>query len=309
MFTVLPDEFMTLPNLSSSMINEIMGADHEVQIELPVQEDQQAATQLPSCPTPERPTTTALEFTSSLSPGENVCANENVYAENDAALGNDDASSLVTVSPSAPARPEPVVSDTVEASVPREQLDEHVVMNGMNESGVDVNDCVLPLKIKVSGRPRGSSHTTVIGTRRRGHKLKRFNQKTQLEREELAVEMLVKTPVRGKKRVYDEDDIKDVTDVPSAVIDKDFDVGLARRKLSACARKRAARVVGIKRQINEYKCPVCKDVCGDEEGDAESVFCDSCLNWIHIFDCSGERKRPVSDSKIPWFCLDCRKSK
>ena len=263
------------------------------------QEDQQAATQLPSCPTPERsqrPTTTAfpLEFTSSLSPGENVCANENVYAENDAALGNDDASSLVTVSPSAPARPEPVVSDTVEASVPREQLDEHVVMNGengMNESGVDVNDCVLPLKIKVS------------------HKLKRFNQKTQLEREELAVEMLVKTPVRGKKGVYDEDDIKDVTDVPSAVIDKDFDVGLARRKLSACARKRAARVVGIKRQIKEYICPVCKDVCGDEEGDAESVFCDSCLNWIHIFDCSGERKRPDSNSNIPWFCLDCRKSK
>ena len=285
-----------------------------MQIKLPVQEDQQAATQLPSCPTPERsqrPTTTAfpLEFTSSLSPGENVCANENVYAENDAALGNDDASSLVTVSPSAPARPEPVVSDTVEASVPREQLDEHVVMNGMNESGVDVNDCVLPLKIKVSGRPRGSSHTTVIGTRRRGHKLKRFNQKTQLEREELAVEMLVKTPVRGKKRVYDEDDIKDVTDVPSAVIDKDFDVGLARRKLSACARKRAARVVGIKRQIKEYICPVCKDVCGDEEGDAESVFCDSCLNWIHIFDCSGERKRPDSNSNIPWFCLDCRKSK
>ena len=166
---------------------------------------------------------------------------------NVAALGNDDASSLVTVSPSAPARPETVVSDTVEASVPREQLDstsgENVVMNGengVNESGVDVNDCHLPSKIKVSGRPRGSSHTTVIGTRRRGHKVKRFSQKTQLEREELAVEMLVKTPVRGTKRVYDEDDIKDVTHVCSSVIDKGFDVGLAKRKLSACARKRAA---------------------------------------------------------------------
>ena len=181
----------------------------------------------------------------------------------------------------------------------------------VDESQVSVADEVselhFPSKLKVRGRPKGSNTTNVIGTRRKGYRVRKFSHKTMIEKENLALKMLVKTPVRGKKRVYDSDDIKDFADVSSAVTDDDFDVGLVTRRLSDSARAKVARVVTVKRDMGDYICPVCKDICGDGDGDRASVYCDSCMEWIHIFPCSGERKKPADNNKS-WFCAVCRKT-
>ena len=73
---------------------------------------------------------------------------------------------------------------------------------------VDVSGYKLPQRRKVKGRPRGSKTTGVDGVRIRGGKVKPFTKKTKLEQENLVLGMLIKTPVRGKKRLYDDIDVK-----------------------------------------------------------------------------------------------------
>ena len=194
--------------------------------------------------------------------------------------------------------------DVHESGMPEVNVDEDCLNVNMD---VDVSGYKLPQRRKVKGRPRGSKTTGVDGVRLRGCKLKPFNQKTKLDQQNIVLGMIVKSPVRGKKRLYDDMDIKEVTDVSTAVLDKDFDIGLAARKLTDGARKKAERAVTVKIQINEYVCPVCKEVCGEEPGDRDSIYCDSCMNWLHMFPCSGERKKPAQNAK-KWFCGECKKT-
>ncbi len=177
---------------------------------------------------------------------------------------------------------------------------------GVNAS-VDMSEYTLPQRRKIKGRPRGSRTTGVDGVRKRGYKIKSFSEKNNFDKENLVLEMIVKSPVRGKKLQYDDIDIKEVTDVSTAVLDDCFDIGFATRKLTEGGMRKAERVVSVRRQIGEYVCPVCKDVCGEEPGDRASVYCDSCMNWLHIFPCSGERKKPAQNGKN-WFCGQCKKT-
>ena len=120
---------------------------------------------------------------------------------------------------------------------------------------------------------------------------------------EIVTNMLIKSPVRGKKRIYDDIDIYDINDVSTGVLNSEVDIGLLTTRLSDSARAKATRVISVNRAMGEYICPSCRRVCGDNSGDAESIMCDSCLEWLHIFPCSGERKIPRSKY---WYCNKCK---
>ena len=119
--------------------------------------------------------------------------------------------------------------------------------------------------------------------------------------------MLVKSPVRGKKRKYDSDDIKDMTDISSATVNPEIDVGLVYKKLTDSAWAKASRAVSVKKQLGLYYCSICNEECESEdrvkEGARDSVMCNSCMEWIHIHDCSGERRKPRS---VYWYCSSCK---
>ena len=188
------------------------------------------------------------------------------------------------------------------------QINENIMRSQNTIESVGVNnsfhDLVFPNKVqRVRGRPRGTNTTSVIGLTKR---VKAFEKKTRLDKEAVLLQKLVKTPVRNRKRVFDCDDIKDISEVASGIIDQDIDVDLVHKSLTDSARAKVARVISVKRDIGEYHCPVCKEICRDDPGDAgsESIFCNSCREWLHIRPCSGERRAPKSKN---WFCAGCRK--
>ena len=152
------------------------------------------------------------------------------------------------------------------------------------------------------GRPRGTTTTNIMGLPK-GKQVKPFLKKSMREKEEILTNIFIKPAVRGKKRVYESDDIRDFTDVSSAVCDTDIDIGLLSARLTDSAREKAVRITSTKRGVGEYMCPICTKICGNSEGDPASVGCDSCKEWLHLFPCSGERRQPKSKH---WFCAACK---
>ena len=57
--------------------------------------------------------------------------------------------------------------------------------------------------------------------------------------------------------------------------------------------------------MDEFTCPKCKLDVLDEQN---SIFCDSCQNWLHL-KCSGLKLKRfqelAADSTAQWFCKDC----
>ena len=117
--------------------------------------------------------------------------------------------------------------------------------------------------------------------------------------------MLLKSPLKGKRRrlgdKYDIDDIKDLTGISSATINDEIDVGLIFPKLTEGARQKVGSSVSTLKALGVFYCPVCREKVDEAEdmtdgGGRESLMCSSCMEWIHLYDCSGERRMPKSKS-------------
>ena len=239
-----PDDLSDLPELSTSFVDGIIApCDENGQMQVPVFDITSPAPSLPPPPSPRTPMDSAMS--SPLPPPPTTfemieCMNEVEANVTDVNVAE--------------------VNENVNVAEVSENVSEE------NVNVAEVSEMYLPARRKIRGRHRGSNTTGVSGVRKRGYRVKAFDRKTMLDKQNLVLKMLIKTPVRGKKRIYDGDDIKDVTDVSSAVIDDDFDIGLVTVKLTRAAQTRAARVVGVKKVDGEYVRPVCKDVCGEEPG-------------------------------------------
>ena len=121
--------------------------------------------------------------------------------------------------------------------------------------------------------------------------------------------MLLKSPLKGKRRrlgdKYDSDDIKDLTDISSATMNDEIDVGLVFPKLTEGARQKVASSVCTLKELGFFYCRVCRDKIDEDviDGGRASLMCNSCMEWIHLHDCSGERRMPKSKF---WYCSSCK---
>ena len=174
----------------------------------------------------------------------------------------------------------------------------------------DEDDVVFPpLKRKRAGRPVNSMKTNVIGLTTG---VKAFEKKSKHQQQNTVLNMLLKSPLKGKRRrlgdKYDRDDIKDdIKDISSATMNDDIDVGLIFPKLTEGARQKVSSLVSKLKELGVFYCPVCGEKIDEAEdmtdGGRESVMCSSCMEWIHLHDCSGERRMPKSKF---WYCSTCK---
>ena len=159
----------------------------------------------------------------------------------------------------------------------------------------------FPPKRKASGRPKNTATTSVIGLRL--HKPSPFSKKTDKKKEDVILQKLIKSEVRGTKRKFEADDLVDIADVTNSVMNEEFDIKLVGKYFTDGARSKARRLVSVTKKLKKYTCSKCKGSLG-EEGDPDSLMCDSCLEWIHIRrSCSGELNHPKS---ARWYCFNCR---
>ena len=177
---------------------------------------------------------------------------------------------------------------------------------------VCVGDLHLPKKAKAPGRPKGSSHTSIIGVQKKTprkprKKAKAFEKKTKPEKSDIVLKAIIKPDVRGTKRQYDDDDVRDIDDMTNAVLDTDLDKDMVTRRLTVSARNKVARLIRVKRDTRKYVCSYCKRVCGEGDGNGDeygdSVQCNSCLEWMHITPCSNDSP-PLPPGN--WFCTSCK---
>ena len=174
----------------------------------------------------------------------------------------------------------------------------------------DDEDIVFPpLKRKRAGRPINSTKTNAIGLTT---SVKPFEKKSKLQRQNTVFNMLLKSPLKGKQRRlgdrYDRDDIKDLTGISSATINDEIDIGLIFPKLTEGARQKVGSSVSTLKALGVFYCPVCREKVDEAEdmtdgGGRESLMCSSCMEWIHLYDCSGERRMPKSKF---WYCSSCK---
>ena len=100
------------------------------------------------------------------------------------------------------------------------------------------------LKRNRAGRPVNSTKTNVIGL---ATGVKAFEKKSKHQQQNTVLNMLLKSPLKGKRRrlgdKYDRDNIKDLTDISSAAMNDDIDVGLIFPKLTEGARQKVSSLV------------------------------------------------------------------
>ena len=116
----------------------------------------------------------------------------------------------------------------------------------------DEDDVVFPpVKRNRAGRPVNSTKTNVIGL---ATGVKAFEKKSKHQQQQTVLNMLLKSPLKGKKRrlgdKYDRDDIKDdIKDISSATMNDDIDVGLIFPKLTEGARQKVSSLVSKLKEL------------------------------------------------------------
>ena len=123
-----------------------------------------------------------------------------------------------------------------------------------------------PLKRKRAGRPINSTKTNAIGLTT---SVKPFEKKSKLQQQNTVFNMLLKSPLKGKRRrlgdKYDIDDIKDLTGISSATINDEIDVGLIFPKLTEGARQKVGSSVSTLKALGVFYCPVCREKVDEAE--------------------------------------------
>ena len=99
-------------------------------------------------------------------------------------------------------------------------------------------------------------------------------------------------------------DINCLSDVSTACLDENVNINRIRKYFDSVAWCKILRLMDDVRE-NGWLCRTCKrdvDVQNSQDSEAISIFCDGCLEWLHI-SCAGLRKAPKSKS---WFCRKCK---
>ena len=128
--------------------------------------------------------------------------------------------------------------------------------------------------MKKSDRPINSTKTNAIGLTT---SVKPFEKKSKLQQQNTVFNMLLKSPLKGKRRrlgdKYDIDDIKDLTGISSATINDEIDIGLIFPKLTEGARQKVGSSVSTLKALGVFYCPVCRRM-----PKSKFWYCSSCKN-------------------------------
>lgn len=172
----------------------------------------------------------------------------------------------------------------------------------------DLKSIKLPSKMKISGRPKGITKTTIgLLKKKKGLPIS-FRMQSTEKKQKLLLKWIVTDESIVTKALYDKYIIDD-TDVlcqqdkiHCGILEEDVKLDIVKCFFSNQMWKSLLNRIKIKRKEVVWICPTCKEDIGLQQ----SILCDCCLTWFHIkCDLSIKPKPKRSD----WYCSECCKKK
>jgi len=170
----------------------------------------------------------------------------------------------------------------------------------------DLKSIKLPSKIKISGRPKGITKTT-IGLIKKKKGPTSFKKQSTIKQQELLLKWIVKDKKIVTEMLYKNYIIDDIEylcyqdEMHSGIFEEDVELDMVKHFFSKQLWKSLLNIIKIKRKEVVWICPTCqKDI-----GCKQSILCDSCLTWFHIKCDSSIKPKPKTSD---WFCSQCYKN-